>query len=184
MQHERIIQQQCLSKGFMFRVQAWLITNTQRFMHVWVSVRKIVTRSSIFKQIFSFSRNAYLANVLDAISSYYKFKISKARQCLPVQTLAYANKENKHRASFFFFLILHWYTFVALKYAFKSLCLNVNKMLLQQLCIKWQLVIAIEELASQTFKVDVMSFAILEVHSSNRNNQFQCPRGVLNLYWL
>lgn len=34
MQHERIIQQQCLSKGFMFRVQAWLITNTQRFMHV------------------------------------------------------------------------------------------------------------------------------------------------------
>lgn len=57
-------------------------------------------------------------------------------------------------------------------------------MLLQQLCIKWQLIIAIEELASQTFKVDVMSFAILEVHSSNRNNQFQCPRGVLNLYWL
>lgn len=105
MQHERIIQQQCLSKGFMFRVQAWLITNTQRFMHVWVSVRKIVTRSSIFKQIFAFSRNAYLANVLDAISSYYKFKISKARQCLPVQTLAYANKENKHRASFFFFNI-------------------------------------------------------------------------------
>lgn len=169
----------------MFRVQAWLITNTQRFMHVWVSVRKIMTRSSVFKQTVSFSRNAYLVNVLDALSSYYKFKISKARQCLPIQISPYAKKENKHRASFFFFfLILHWHTFVALTYAFKPLCLNANKMLLQQPCIKWQLIIAIEELASQTFKVDVILFAIFQVCSSNRNNQFQCPRGVLNLYWL
>lgn len=78
-EHENIIKQQSSSKDCMFQVQASPITNTQLFVHVCISVRKIMTSSSILKQIASFSLNAYLVTVLDAISSYEKYKIlSKA----------------------------------------------------------------------------------------------------------